>query len=450
MSISISGNGGITGATSNYSFDQSVSIGGTLTYEDVTNIDSVGIITARAGVIVGADPADSGSSNPQGINLNTNGYAVIRRSGGLKGLFLGPSGSSSYNVRIGTGGEANFLGQVGIGTDLSTSLAHPNMDDLQVGAHSGNRGITIVSGSSNFGSLCFGDSPDASGTDRYAGFLEYYHLDDSLKIGTASQPRITISGIGSFACGRTGQITMSTGNKSSHVFEQINNNEFALGLHCDNTNKRGLGIYYADTGQGADGDPFLLFENQTNVKFEVRSNGTMRIGNPTGSAGGAAIFNSDAGTASQRGRQIMYAKTGTSGVQEIFQIYTGSTEKLRIRADGNITNANNSYGPLSDVSLKENIVDANSQWEDLKSIRIVNFNFKEELGYDAHKQIGVVAQEVEVVSPGLVSELKNEEGGTPLKSVATSVLYMKAVKALQEAMTRIETLEAKVQALEGS
>ena len=29
-----------------------------------------------------------------------------------------------------------------------------------------------------------------------------------------------------------------------------------------------------------------------------------------------------------------------------------------------------------------------------------------------------------------------------------SILYMKAVKALQEAMTRIETLEAKVKALE--
>ena len=32
-------------------FTGSVSIGGTLTYEDVTNIDSVGIITARSGII---------------------------------------------------------------------------------------------------------------------------------------------------------------------------------------------------------------------------------------------------------------------------------------------------------------------------------------------------------------------------------------------------------------
>ena len=35
-----------------------------------------------------------------------------------------------------------------------------------------------------------------------------------------------------------------------------------------------------------------------------------------------------------------------------------------------------------------------------------------------------------------------------VKSVKYSILYMKAVKALQEAMARIETLEAKVTALE--
>ena len=37
-----------------------------------------------------------------------------------------------------------------------------------------------------------------------------------------------------------------------------------------------------------------------------------------------------------------------------------------------------------------------------------------------------------------------------IKSVKYSVLYMKSVKALQEAMARIETLETKVTALEGS
>ena len=51
----------------------------------------------------------------------------------------------------------------------------------------------------------------------------------------------------------------------------------------------------------------------------------------------------------------------------------------------------------------------------------------------------------------LNSEYGNAIGmaDTYTKSVKYSILYMKAVKALQEAMTRIETLETKVAALEG-
>jgi hypothetical protein len=69
--------------------------------------------------------------------------------------------------------------------------------------------------------------------------------------------------------------------------------------------------------------------------------------------------------------------------------------------------------------------------------------------------LGVVAQELEQTSPGLVDEHvdRDAEGndlGTTTKSVKTSILLMKAAKALQEAMARIETLEAKVSALEGN
>ena len=45
---------GVGSFTDGGSFGGSVSIGGTLTYEDVTNIDSVGVITARLGIRVGA------------------------------------------------------------------------------------------------------------------------------------------------------------------------------------------------------------------------------------------------------------------------------------------------------------------------------------------------------------------------------------------------------------
>ncbi len=126
-----------------------------------------------------------------------------------------------------------------------------------------------------------------------------------------------------------------------------------------------------------------------------------------------------------------------------------------IRQDGDLENANNSYTGISDIKLKENIVDANSQWDDLKALQVRNFNFKAETGFNTHTQIGLIAQEVELVSPGLVGESPDRDEddndlGTVTKRVNYSVLYMKAVKALQEAMERIETLEAKVNALEGN
>jgi hypothetical protein len=144
---------------------------------------------------------------------------------------------------------------------------------------------------------------------------------------------------------------------------------------------------------------------------------------------------------------ILYGRYGgTAGSSD------SGTASFGVYTNGNVVNTNNSYGALSDAKLKENIVDANSQWDNLKALQVRNYNLKEG---QTHRQIGLIAQEVELVSPGLVSESpdRDEDGndlGTVTKSVNYSVLYMKAVKALQEAMERIESLEAKVAALEAS
>jgi hypothetical protein len=167
----------------------------------------------------------------------------------------------------------------------------------------------------------------------------------------------------------------------------------------------------------------------------------MRIG----SAGQTDVFSSAGGIVSRSA-----AAAGTS-VSTFVGIHSASstgngTNSFIVWSNGNVVNTNNSYGAISDVKLKENIVDANSQWDDLKSLQVRNYNFKEG---QTHTQIGLVAQEVELVSPGLVSESpdRNSEGhdlGTVTKSVNYSVLYMKAIKALQEAMNRIETLEQRL------
>ena len=64
--------GNITGAAATFTGD--VSIGGTLTYEDVTNIDSVGIVTARAGVNVSGGQLLVGT----GVTIGVAGVATFR------------------------------------------------------------------------------------------------------------------------------------------------------------------------------------------------------------------------------------------------------------------------------------------------------------------------------------------------------------------------------------
>ena len=87
------------------------------------------------------------------------------------------------------------------------------MDDIIVGNASGNRGITVVSGDAAFGTLAFGDSTDGSGNDRYQGFVEYYHSENSLRLGTVAQERLRIDSSGCLRIGNTHSQTTSGNTK---------------------------------------------------------------------------------------------------------------------------------------------------------------------------------------------------------------------------------------------
>jgi len=74
MAVQISGND-IT-VPRDGSFTRNVTIGGTLTYEDVTNIDSVGLITARTGIEIGARPGVAASISVDG-NMIVSGISTF-------------------------------------------------------------------------------------------------------------------------------------------------------------------------------------------------------------------------------------------------------------------------------------------------------------------------------------------------------------------------------------
>ena len=241
--------------------------------------------------------------------------------------------------------------------------------------------------------------------------------------------------------------------------------------------------------EGISNDAVLGTWGANNTLFFTDSTERMRI--PSG--GGLAIGTTSVGTAFMRvsntsatGRMLEIVQESTSTTTDgsvysymgkssgtDFVHYTAqslSQVVFKVFGNGNVQNLNNSYGSLSDIKIKKDIIDAGSQWNDIKNVRVRKFRLKDDP--TQFFQIGVVAQELEEVSPNLIDEIQDyekvevpvlddngnpvlNEDGTPqvkeeripldtiTKSVKYSVLYMKAVKALQEAMERIEQLETK-------
>jgi hypothetical protein len=166
--------------------------------------------------------------------------------------------------------------------------------------------------------------------------------------------------------------------------------------------------------------------------------------------------------------------SGNSGWEKfiVYSTQQGNITYL-VYGNGSTYNQTGVYAVYSDISLKQDIIDTTSQWNDIRQLRIVKFKLKEEvkeLGETAPYQIGLIAQEVEQVSPGLITETdimedyeedeynpqgvltgnkikKQRPSGVKLKAIKQSILYMKAVKALQEAMERIEVLEEEMRIL---
>ena len=101
-------------------FSQGVSIGGTLTYEDVTNIDSVGLITARNGIVVGSGITLSKDGDIFATGIVT-ATSFVGSGANLTGV------ASTENIRTNT--NATFLQNVTVvGTSTVTGNIVPSSD----------------------------------------------------------------------------------------------------------------------------------------------------------------------------------------------------------------------------------------------------------------------------------------------------------------------------------
>jgi hypothetical protein len=374
-------------------------------------------------------------------------------------------------------------GKVGIGTTSVSKLLH-------LAANDGNAAILLARSNSGVGSLGQVGFSTVNGTvagidatsvtDSNNGALRFWttggspvsdvtslferaRIDSSgrLLVGTSTSPS---SGDGQYAklvvqantggAGNGAYVSLQRGEAATTI---TTGEELGLIAYTDSAgNSFGTVACQADGTAGAGDYPGRLVFSVTadgaaspTERMRIKSDGEVKINEFTSSGVGLSVREINTGSvvinadSTRAQNTTWYSFYATSSSATVLQSY--------IRGDGAYGSRTSVYGGTSDIKLKENIEPAGSQWSDIKCLQIKKFNF---IG-DGLRQIGVIAQEVEEVSPGLVDENidRDSEGndlGTVTKSVKYSILYMKAVKALQEAMERIEQLETKVAVLEAA
>lgn len=101
----------------------------------------------------------------------------------------------------------------------------------------------------------------------------------------------------------------------------------------------------------------------------------------------------------------------------------GADLRFRIAGTGNVTNANNSYGAISDIKVKRDVTKvAPGKLAKVMKYEVVNFVLKDDPSNT--KQIGFIAQQVREVAPGLVEEFPDfDDDHKPLGTVTLGVKH---------------------------
>jgi hypothetical protein len=249
----------------NVTFAGNVTVGGTLTYADVTNVDSIGFVTARSGLNVGTDSAIlnfSDGGETKFIEIGATGgvsggdaLLITHSSGSGVGYFGYEAGGDRLVIATDDGSGTNKIdfitdagtttgggtdnlngkvpkmrilhdGKIGIGTDAPTQLitvgAAVTTALFEVKPHSAGFDINVSSGDfaphfqNNF--ILYNGQP-GSGTERFRISSDGY-------VTAPNQPAFFAHGVGS-------DVTVNNGNKFA-----FNTTRFNRGNHYDTTNHR--------------------------------------------------------------------------------------------------------------------------------------------------------------------------------------------------------------------
>ena len=295
-------------------FSQGVSIGGTLTYEDVTNIDSVGLITARAGVVVGSGVTLS----KDGDGFFTGVVTATSYAGdgsGLTGIDATQIVTGNTSVQtVDTGSD----GHVKVNTEGSERLRI--IADGKVGVNktapnfhldvAGNVGLTegqVITwhdGSGTKAGDIFMDSSDNFIIRNTSSVSERLRIDSSgrLLLGTTTEGHDNAENLTVSASGAAGITIRSTGN------------------NCH--------LYFSDATSGAGEYVGQITYNHSSDYMNFITNGTERArissgGDVTVSTGNLVI--GTAGKGIDFSAQTATSASGASATSELLDHYEEGT-----------------------------------------------------------------------------------------------------------------------------
>ena len=197
-----------------------------------------------------------------------------------------------------------------------------------------------------------------------------------------------------------------------------------------------------------DNDGSLTVDDTGTERMRIDPSGNLLVGttNVSASVGEGIKFRT-----SSNGKTISTVSSRSTSADEGITMWStgANTWRFYVGWGGKINATSNTIQAISDQRFKENIRDLDDGLSKVMELRPRKFDWKEGKGADIKDDRGFIAQEFEEVFPDLVGEWKDEapEGEEPYKAVSQDLIPT-LVKAIQEQQTLIESLTARIAALE--
>jgi hypothetical protein len=279
----------------------------------------------------------------------------------------------------------------------------------------------------------------------------------ALVLGTNATERMRIDSSGNVGIGTTSM---------TRFFNLYDTSSNATTAYIKNTSASGgSGILcYNDSGQAA------TFQLNGSSNSSYAGANTLNIGSVTNNrvaflenniekmriSGDYVMIGTTSPILSSSAAGVTFQKNSEQGYIGIGTTRSAGTDMQRFITSGGIVgtisanSSNTNYGTTSDYRLKENVVELTDGIERVKQLSPSRFNFIA----DPDRTVdGFVAHEVSDVVPEAIFGDKDgtdDEGNPKYQQIDQSKLVPLLTAALQEAITKIESLEARVATLESA